>query len=147
MNDTVIIKSIFIFICFWAVGLGFLWFRPKLELFWKIVATLIFAFYIWFFNDELNRGYQKFELNWYVQSIQFIKELLMLVFVNLFFFWPLCLVLIFFKSDDIGAERLLKFLCILTLVLWVVFIIYFYLNKGIDKFFMDSLRQMIPYAK
>ncbi len=147
MKETLIIKSLFIFISLWSLGIVLLWFRPRIELFWKIIATLILGFYVWFFLDEIIKGFDTFSADWYVSSVHFLKELITLVFVNMFFFWPLCLVLIFYKADDMGAEKLLKFLCIFTLVLWVIFVIYFFYNAGIDRFLFENLRKMIPNAK
>jgi cytosine/uracil/thiamine/allantoin permease len=76
-----------------------------------------------------------------------LKELSALVFVNLFFIWPLALFIIFYKSDAVGAEKLLKFLCVLTLVLWVIFIVYFFFSKGIDHFLFQDLKKMVPDAQ
>lgn len=147
MDDLLIVKSIFIFMVFWALGLLLLWIRPRIEIFWKIAATLIFAFYVWFFYHQIREGIDIFMSGWYVFIISFLKELLTLVFVNLFFIWPLALIIIFYKADDMGAERLLRFLAVFTLVLWIVFIVYFLFNQGIDSFLIDKLREMIPYAK
>jgi hypothetical protein len=148
MNEALIIKSVFIFVSIWGVGIVMLWFRPRLEIFWKIIATLIFGFYIWFFLDEIISGLNIFAGGeWYIASLQFLKEFITLLFVNMFFFWPLVLILIFYKADDIGAEKLLKFLCILTLLLWIVFIIYFYFSSGIDKYLYENLKKIIPDAQ
>jgi len=147
MSETIIIKSIFVFIVIWGLSTVLLWFRPRIEIFWKIISLLIFVFYIWFFFDEINSGFTAFTANWYKTTIDFLKELITLVFGNLFFLWPLALIIIFYKADDMGAEKLLKFMCILTLVLWLVFIVYYYFNTGIDKFFYESLRKMVPNAK
>ncbi len=147
MNEALIIKSVFIFITLWGIGIVLLWFRPRIEIFWKIIATLILGFYIWFFFDEIVKGFNTFKSEWYVTSLQFLKELITLVFVNMFFFWPLVLVLIFYKADDIGAEKLLKFLCILTLILWIIFVIYFYFSSGIDKYLYENLKKIIPDAQ
>jgi hypothetical protein len=147
MNEALIIKSIFIFITLWGLGAILLWFRPRLELFWKVIAPLIFLFYIWFFYDEIIKGYSSFVAGWYVSTMNFLKEFITLIFINLFIIWPTALIIIFYKSDEIGAERLLKFLSVLTLVLWVMFIIYFYFNAGIDDFLFDKLKKMIPDAK
>ncbi len=144
MNDTLLLKSIFLYTIFWGIGVALVWFRPRLEIFWKIVATLVYAFYLWFFFDELKTGYASASSDWYVYLVRFIKELVTLVYVNLFLFWPVALVLIYFKADAIGAEKLLKFMCILTLVLWVLFIAYFFYSKGIDDFLFDGLKKMIP---
>jgi Na+-driven multidrug efflux pump len=147
MNEALIIKSVFIFVSIWGIGIVMLWFRPRIEIFWKIIATLIFGFYIWFFLDEILRGLGTFKSEWYVASLQFLKEFITLVFVNMFFFWPLALILIFYKADDIGAEKLLKFLCLLTLILWIVFVIYFYFSSGIDKYLYENLKKIIPDAQ
>lgn len=147
MNETLLIKSVFLFVVFWGIGIAMLWFRPRVEIIWKIIATVILLFYIWFFFDEIRGGYASFAAGWYGFSLNFLKELLSLVFVNLFFIWPLSLVIIFYKADAIGAEKLLKFLCVLTLVLWVVFIIYFFFSKGIDEFMFKNLKEMVPHAK
>jgi hypothetical protein len=147
MNEALIIKSVFIFVSVWGIGIVMLWFRPRIEIFWKIIATLIFGFYIWFFLDEILRGLGTFKSEWYVASLQFLKEFITLVFVNMFFFWPLALILIFYKADDIGAEKLLKFLCLLTLILWIVFVIYFYFSSGIDKYLYENLKKIIPDAQ
>lgn len=146
MDKALLIKSIFIFMALWGFALAFLWFRPRVELFWKLLASIIFLFYVWFFYDEFSAGYRSFLLDWYDVTIYFIKELVALVFVNLFFLWPVSLVIIFYKAGDMGAERLLKFMCILTLVLWIIFVIYVYYSKGIDQFLFDNLKKMVPHA-
>ncbi len=147
MNEALLMKSIFLFIVFWGIGIAMLWFRPRIELVWKIIATVILVFYIWFFYSEISSGYGSFVAGWYGFSITFLKELLSLVFVNLFFIWPAGLILIFYKADAVGAEKLLKFLCVLTIVLWFVFILYFFFSKGIDDFMLQKLKQMVPNAK
>ncbi|GEM_PF-206210 len=147
MEKALLVKSIFFFIALWGLATAFLWFRPRIEFFWKIVATLIFGFYVWFFWKEINSGYASFAGDWYPVTIDFLKELTALAFVNLFFFWPLALVIVFYKADEMGAERLLKMMCLLTLLLWVVFVGYVYYDKGIDKFLYENLRKMIPDAR
>lgn len=147
MENALLVKSLFLFISLWGFTVMFLWFRPRLELFWKIVATLIFVFYVWFFWDELSRGYAAFQAAWFDVTMHFLKELLSLVFVNLFLFWPIALILIFYKADEVGAERLLKFMCVLTIVLWIIFVIYAYYHRGIDVFLFEKLKKMIPGAQ
>lgn len=147
MSESLLIKSVFLFVAFWGIGISMLWFRPRVEIIWKVIATVILLFYIWFFFEEIRGGYTAFASDWYGFSLNFLKELLALVFVNLFFIWPLSLVIIFYKADAIGAEKLLKFLCVLTLVLWMVFILYFFFSKGIDDFMLKNFKEMIPGAK
>lgn len=146
MENTLLIKSIFMFVSIWGFTVAVLWFRPRIEIFWKVVATLIFLFYVWFFFEEITKGYNSFIAAWFDVTVYFIKELLALVFVNLFFLWPIALLIIFYKANDIGAEKLLKFMCILTLVLWVVFLVYVYFNQGIDEFLFEKLKKMVPGA-
>ena len=147
MGKPLLLKSIFMFINIWFIGIIFLWFRRRIELFWKIVATLILAFYVWFFYNELALGYNSFITEWYTLLVDFSKELLSIVFINLFLFWPLVLIIIFYKADEIGAEKLLKFMCIVTIILWIIFVIYILFNKGIDEFLYDNLKKMIPHAR
>jgi len=147
MSGSLLIKSVFLFMVVWGVGIILLWFRPRMEIVWKGIATAIFGFYLWFFFDELSSGYAAFTADWFGTIVNFLKELLSLVFVNLFFIWPLSLVLIFYKADAIGAEKLLRFLCILTLVLWVAFVVYFFFSSGIDDLIFKDLREMVPNAK
>ncbi|MCP4137328.1 MAG: hypothetical protein GY754_40550 [bacterium] len=147
MNEILIARSILIFMFFWAIGIVLLWFRPRIEIFWKIVATLILALYAWFFIDEILKGFDAFLAGWYVHLLDFVIEFLTLVFMCLFFIWPISLMLIFYKVDDIGSERLLKFISVLTLVLWILFILYYYYNSGIDKFLFEKLRRLIPNAQ
>lgn len=135
------------FLSIWGICVVALWFRRSIEIFWKILATLIFAFYVWFFYEEIMMGYNTFQQGWYILFVDFSKELIAITFTNLFLFWPLALIIIFYKADDIGAEKLLKFMCILTLVLWISFIIYVFYKKGIDEFLYDNLKKMIPHAK
>ncbi|MBN1531687.1 MAG: hypothetical protein JXA20_03410 [Spirochaetes bacterium] len=146
MNEFFIVKSFFIFLALWGIGVVLLWFRPRIEIFWKIIATLIFLFYLWFFFDEIRSGVAQFTDQWAAFSVHFLKELTVLVFVNLFFIWPLSLILIFYKADDIGAERLLKFICLLTLVLWIVFIIYFFANRGAETQLIEGIRKIFPHG-
>jgi len=77
-------------------------------------------------------------------TIAFVKEFSGLLFANMFFLWPLALIIIFYKADDVGAERLLKFMCIFTLLVWIVFTLYSFYSKQIDTFLFETLRQMIP---
>lgn len=147
MIDGLLIKSVFLFIIFWGIGVGMLWFRPRIEIVWKIIATVIFLFYIWFFFDEISSGYAAFSAGWYNFVVNFLKELISLVFVNLFFIWPVALIIIFYKADAIGAEKLLRFLCVLTLAIWIVFIVYDFFNRGVDDFLIHTFKEMVPGAK
>jgi hypothetical protein len=147
MEKTILIKSIFIFIALWGFSVAFLWFRPRIEVSWKIIATLIFAFYIRFFFEEILSGFDALSSDWYLAAVNFLKELVALVFVNLFFLWPISLIIIFYKSDDIGSERILKFMCLLTVALWAIFLAYVYHSRGIDDFLYHKLKEMIPYAQ
>ncbi len=147
MDKALLIKSMFMFISIWGFTILFIWFRPRIEIFWKIIATLIYLFYIWFFYTEILSGYKAFNAAWFDVTMYFLKELMALVFINLFFLWPLALIIIFFKANDMGAEKLLKFMCIITLVLWVIFLIYVYFSKGIDEFLFKKLKDMVPGAK
>jgi hypothetical protein len=135
------------FLCLWGICVIAIWFRPSIEIFWKILATIILAFYLWFFNEELINGYSSFQKDWYVLFVDFLKELITMTFTTLFFLWPVALIIIFYKADDTGAEKLLKFMCILTLVLWIVLILLVFYDKGIDKFLYENLKKMIPNAK
>ncbi len=74
MEKALLVKSIFFFIALWGIATAFLWFRPRIEIFWKIVATLIFGFYLWFFWKEVNTGYASFAGNWYPVTIDFLKS-------------------------------------------------------------------------
>ena len=133
--------------CFWAISLVFAWFRSNIDFFWKIAATIILLLYCWFFFDDIAKGIDSLRGGWYVFVLDFFKELITLVFVNLFFLWPLALFMIFFKADDIGSEKLLRFMCVLTVVLWIIVLVYFYFSKHIDTFFYERLKNMIPFAK
>ena len=146
-SDILVIKSIFLFFSFWGLSILLLWFRPRIEFFWKLVASLIFCFYVWFFFPELKAGFSTFRVSWYVSILDFLKEILTIIFTGLFIIWPAALIRIFYKADDMGAEKLLRFLCLLTLVLWILFIIYFFFSAGIDNFFYENLRKMVPNAK
>jgi hypothetical protein len=149
MDKPLLVKSVFMFICVWGIGIMLLWFRRSIEIFWKIAAMLILGFYIWFFFEEISAGYSTFITanGWYNLLLSFLTELTAVTFANLFFLWPLALVIIFYKADDIGAERLLKFMCILTIVLWIIFLVYAFSKKGIDDFLMKNLKQMFPKVK
>ena len=144
MKDVLIIKSIFLFMVIWGFALLLAWFRSRIEWIWKVMATLIFGFYIWFFFSEIETAFLAFKGQWYLSLLEFLKELFAVVFTNLFFLWPLALIMVFFKADEIGAENLLKFMCILSLVLWLIFIAYYYFNVGIDKFLFESLKNLLP---
>ncbi len=147
MDKALLIKSVFFFVSLWGFTVAFLWFRPRIEVFWKIIATLIFVFYVWFFWDDLNKGYAALTVDWYKVTVDFMKELIALVFVNLFFLWPVALIVVFYKADEFGAEKILKFMCILTIILWIVFAVYVYYERGIDTFLYKNLKEMIPDAK
>ncbi len=146
MKDVIIIKSIFLFASIWGLSLFLMWFRPRIEIFWKISATVLYAFYGWFFYSEIVNGFREFMSSWYLSFLAFFKELFILVFVNLFFLWPVALVLVYFKADEIGAEKLLRFMCLLTIALWIIFVLYYYFSSGIDSFLLEKLKEMVPGA-
>ncbi|MEW6525764.1 MAG: hypothetical protein AB1444_03740 [Spirochaetota bacterium] len=147
MNTTMLSTSLLIFTTIWGLSVLLLWMRPRIEILWKIATSAIFGFYVWFFYKDLVKGYSQLEKDWYLVTIAFIKEFSALIFANMFFLWPLALIIIFYKADDIGAERLLKFMCIFTLVVWLVFTLYTFYSKQIDTFLFHTLREMIPNAQ
>ena len=143
-NSVIIIKSIFLFCSIWGIAVLLLWIRPKIELFWKLVATIIFAFYIWFFFNEITLSFSSFKADWYISIIEFFKEILIVIFAGMFIIWPVTLIIIFYKANDIGSEKLLRFICLLTIGLWIAFIIYFFFSSGVENFFYGTLKEMIP---
>ncbi len=147
MEQNIILKSVFIFIFLWSISIVFLWFRPKVEFFWKIIATAILLLFIYFFKKEIMNGYTSFTADWYAALITFLREILLLLFYNLFIFWPMTLIIVFYKADDVGAEKLLKFMCVFTLVLCVIILGYVYYKEGVDKFIYEKLIDVIPFAK
>lgn len=144
MNTTMLSTSMLMFSVIWGLSVVLLWMRPRIEILWKIAASGIYGFYIWFFYKDLLKGFKQFQKDWYTVTIAFIKEFSGLLFANMFFLWPLALIIIFYKADDVGAERLLKFMCIFTLLVWIVFTLYSFYSKQIDTFLFETLRQMIP---
>jgi len=146
-TSILMIKSTFLVFSLWAISIVMLWFRPRVEIFWKIIATIIFAFYVWFFHEDLLTGYEKFTAQWYTAVLAFFREILSILFVTLFIIWPVALILVFYKANEMGAEKLLKFMCIMTMILWIIFIIYYFFNEGIDNFLYDDLKKLIPKAK
>lgn len=147
MDNNIILNSIFIFIFLWGVSIVFLWFRPHIEMFWKIIATLIFFLFLFFFRYEIVKGYSEFTSDWYTSLITFLRELMLLVFYNFFMFWPLTLIIIFYKADDEAAGRLLKFICIFTLLLSSLIMGYVYFHEGVDRFIYEKLINVVPFAK
>lgn len=147
MSEFIITKSIMFFMFFWTISIFFLWLRPRIEIFWKIIATLIYILYVWFFWDDVVSGYALFKAKWFVVTLAFLKELLVLVFVNLFLIWPLLLIYIFYKADDIGAERLLKFFVIFSVVIWIVLVLYVYFSGNIEVYLLENFRKMLPGEK
>lgn len=146
VNNVLMLKSIFLFFSIWGITILLLWFRPRIELFWKLIATLIFFFYLWFFFTEISASFSAFKTGWYISTVEFLKELLIIAFAGMFIIWPIALFVIFYKANDTGSEKLLRFICLLTIVLWIVFIIYFFFSTGIEKFFYENLKKMIPKA-
>jgi len=145
-NNVLILKSIFLFFSIWGIAVVLLWIRPKIELFWKLVATFIFIFYIWFFFNELISSFTLFKAEWYISIIEFFKEILIIIFAGMLIIWPVTLIIIFYKASDIGSEKLLRFLCLLTIILWIAFIIYSFFSPGVENFFYETLKGMIPKA-
>ena len=144
-SNVIILKSsIFMFCSIWGFAILLLWIRPRVELFWKIVATIIFIFYIWFFFNELTLSFSSLKADWYIAIIEFFKEVLIIIFSGMFIIWPIILIVIFYKANDIGSEKLLRFICVLTIVLWVAFIIYSFFSSGVENFFYGTLKNMIP---
>ena len=143
-NNVIILKSIFLFCSIWGIAILLLWFRSRIELFWRLVATCIFIFYIWFFFNELTSSFNSFKADWYISIIEFFKEILVVIFAGMFIIWPTILIIIFYKANDIGSEKLLRFICVLTIILWIAFIIYFFFSLRVENFFYETLKKMIP---
>jgi hypothetical protein len=144
MERFLIKNSIFVFMFLWAVGIFFVWFRPKIEIFWKFVATMLFAFHVLLFQDELLKSYNIFSNAWYPTLIKFLSDLLGLLYFQLFVFWPVSLVFVFYKKDEIGAEKLLKFMSVFTLILVAATLTLVLYDKGVDKFLHDKVHKMVP---
>ena len=140
-------KSVFFYSILWGIGILLLWFRPRIEIFWKVIGTVIFLLTFLFFKDEFLMGLQNLNAGWYIAVLSFLKEAMILTFMSTFFLWPVALVIIFYKADDMGAEKLLKFMSVLSLLLWVLFLVYVYFNAGIDKFLYENMQKMIPGGK
>ena len=129
----------------WGIALFFIWFRPKIGFFWKITAALVFAFYLYFFFDDVFKGYSQFRADWYSALMSFLKELLVLLFYMNFIFWPIALTYAFYKVDDFSSEFLLKFMSIFTLLLWAGSAVYVYKSNAVDDFFLNRLIHSIPF--
>lgn len=147
MDDSVVLKSVFFFMCIWAIALLLLWFRRGIGPLWKITATAAFVFYCVFFQNEIAAGLQSIKQNWYVSFLDFVRGLFRTVFTDMFFLWPVALFTVFVKADDIGSEKLLRFMFILSIFLWICFLLYFNFDASIDNFFYETLRDMIPGAR
>ena len=144
MSEFFILRTSIIFLGFWSLGIVLLWFRPRIEIFWKIIATLILAFVIYLCIDILQNDLDRFFENGINSLFLFLKEFFALLLLNLFFLWPVALVLIFYKADDIGAERLLKFMSIITLILLIIAFVYVFFSEGADQQILDNIKKIIP---
>lgn len=147
MESIIILKTVFIFIVLWGIAVAFLVFRPRVSFVWKIAAIMLYLFYIWFFREEIVTGYTSFVGAWYETLVLFLKEIVFLMFYLLFVFWPVTLVIIFYKADDIGAEFLLKFMVVFTLVVWIVIAVYSFHKRGVDAFLYNKIVDIIPFLK
>lgn len=147
MSEIFSLNAIFFFVCIWGCCLGLVWFRPRLEARWKIFATVLFLIMIYLVFSQLSNAWHQFTLGWHVYILQFLRELMMYLFSSLLFLWPLALVLIFYKADAMAAERLLVFMCIFTVVLFVMAVAYTYYSKGIDSFLLENLRELMKDVK
>jgi hypothetical protein len=147
IEQEVILKSLFFFVSLWGLATAFLIFRPRVSFLWKIAAIMLFLFYIWVFREEILNGYNALVNDWYGSIVIFAKEMLALVFYLMFIFWPLSLIIIFYKADDIGAENLLKFMVVFTLMLWIVIGVYSFQKQGLDTFLDKTVKDILPFIK
>ncbi|MBP8988039.1 MAG: hypothetical protein KBG92_09555, partial [Spirochaetes bacterium] len=85
MNTTMLSTSMMMFSVIWGLSVVLLWMRPRIEILWKIAASGIYGFYIWFFYKDLLKGFKQFQKDWYTVTIAFIKEFSGLLFANMFF--------------------------------------------------------------
>lgn len=130
--------------CLWASALLLLWFRRGIGLIWKAGASVVFAFYCFFFGNEITAGLESLKADWYVSALDFFRGLMRTVFADMFFLWPLALFTVFAKADDIGSEKLIRFMITATAALWAGFLIYFRFSGSIDGFFYDKLKSLLP---
>ncbi len=147
MESIIILKTVFIFIVLWGLAAAFLIFRPRVSFIWKIAAIMLYAFYVWYFREDIMSGYGSFTQDWFGTLILFAKEIMFLMFYLLFVFWPISLVIIFYKADDLGAQNLLKFMVIYTLIVWVIITIYAFNKKVIDSTLYETLTGWIPFIQ
>ncbi len=66
-------KSVFFYSILWGIGILLLWFRPRIEIFWKVIGTVIFLLTFLFFKDEFLIGLQNLNAGWYVAVRSFLK--------------------------------------------------------------------------
>jgi len=147
MEKLFIIKSQFWFLGFWTLATILIWFRPRIELLWKITATLLLGFNIFFFYEEVYKQAMSFSKTWYVSLLGFLNEIKTLLFINQYFFWPIVLIVAFYKADDMGAERLIKYMCIFSIVVWIIFIVFYYFDTGINSFIYENIKELLPPQK
>lgn len=147
METNIFLKTIPFFIFIWGLAAAFLIFRPRIPVLWKIAAFLLYLFYIWVFKSDIEQFLIMVGQNWYITTILFLKESLYLTFYLLIIFWPISLFVIFYKSDDFGADRLLKFMIFFTIIFWIIVAVYSYNKRGIDNLLYNKLTELFPFLK
>ncbi|MDA3899470.1 MAG: hypothetical protein PF637_03010 [Spirochaetes bacterium] len=147
METNIFLKTIPFFTIIWGISVAFLIFRPRIPIIWKMAAILLFLFYISVFRSDIEAFFVLARDNWYQTLILFFKETLYLLFYMMFIFWPLSLIIIFYKYDDFAAERLLKFMVFFTIAFWIGIAIYSYNKKGIDDILYNKVIELFPFFK
>ena len=120
------------FFLIWFLSIVFIFFRRDIELIWKLLFLVIFLFYFFHLEPEIEASYKRISKNYLLEIYYWIISFPKLFYFFLLFCWPVVLLRIYFSASYILSIKVIKTLISFTGLYWVLFIIYSKYSKQID---------------
>ncbi|MCB1190006.1 MAG: hypothetical protein H7A23_12715 [Leptospiraceae bacterium] len=124
---------------FWGIGLILVFFRRDLDLLWKSLFLLIYAFYILQFFPEILLGYQRLVGNYPKEIVSWIKGIGKVFYYFLLIVWPVLLVRVFYSASGYLSFLTIRLMVFATFLYWVLFYCFVFFSAEINNFFNITL--------
>ncbi len=134
---------VFIYIL-WFLAVLFWLLRRGIELIWKLAAVAAFAAHLYFQYPVFLKVWQEIESD-YVQFLMKFTVSLGKTFFELWSaIWMIVMVAVFYMVNELAAEKWVKTLFFLTLLVWAIWFVNFFYGKEIGEYLGKEIPAFFP---
>jgi hypothetical protein len=118
--------------------------RKGIEPVWKIFPFLIFGFYLWFHRNLFPPVWNNIQADYVNFLMKFIPEFGKAIFYLLPYIWMVIFVTVFYMVDEAKAEKLMKFMVFLTIVIWLFWLANHFFGEKLAPFLKREVPKFLP---